>query len=103
MGVAGQVFDKNGAALANIVVVVKGTLNNTTVNSVTLTGYPSSTTYGPGGYEVQLASSVLNSTNTLTIQLFDVNGNSLSSAIPFTTYASCTQNLILINFSATTP
>ena len=103
LGVAGQVFDLNGSPLQNIVVAVKGTLNGSTISLIALTGYPASLAYGPGGFEVQLAQTVIASSNTLTIQLFDVSGKALSDAVLFTTYASCTKNLILINFSAVTP
>ncbi len=103
MGVAGQVFDLNGSPLQNIVVAVKGTLNGLPVSFIALTGYPATLAYGPGGFEVQLAQTVIASSNSLTIQLFDVNGKALSDQVPFTTYASCTTNLILINFSPVTP
>ncbi len=103
MGIAGQVFDRQGNAVTNIVVVVKGTLNGIAVNLITLTGYPSSTPYGPGGFEIQLSASVINSVGSLSIQLFNVSGGAISDAFPVTTYASCSKNLILINFVPVVP
>jgi hypothetical protein len=102
MGVAGQVFDKDGSPLGNVVVVVKGSLNGAQVSFITLTGFPSSVSYGPGGYEIQLANAIYNSGNTLSIQLFDSTGVALSNPVPFSTYANCSKNLILINFIPST-
>jgi hypothetical protein len=103
MGVAGQVFDKNGSPLTDVVVVVKGSLNGAKISVITLTGFPSSVSYGPGGYEIQLATAAYSSSNALTIQLFDSTGAALSNPVPFSTYADCSKNLILINFIPSTP
>ncbi len=95
-GVAGQVFDRSGKPLANVVLVVEGVLNNTVVNGVGLTGANSA--YGPGGYEIQLASSLINSIGSLRITLYNLSGIALSDSIPFNTYADCGKALIVMNF-----
>lgn len=96
MGIAGQVFDRTGKPLVNVVLVVEGVLNSTLVNGVGLTGANSA--YGPGGYEIQLASSLINSTGSLKITLYNLSGVALSDAIPFNTYADCGKALVVMNF-----
>ena len=54
--------------------------------------------YGKGGYEFVLADQPIASTNTLWIQLLDQADLPLSDKIYFSTYDTCEQNLILINF-----
>jgi hypothetical protein len=56
--------------------------------------------YGAGGYEIVLGSSAVASIDLLTIQVFDSQGNAVTNPLPFSTSASCTQNLVLINFTA---
>lgn len=98
MGVAGQVFGTKGDPILNLVITVKGELNQTNVDFVGVTGIPQADIYGPGGYEVVLADIPLPSDQNLTIQVFDLAGQPLSEAVPFSTYADCTKNLIIINF-----
>jgi hypothetical protein len=100
MGVAGQVFSKDGSPQSNLVLVVKGKINQTSIDLAGVTGIPEADVYGPGGYEIQLASAVSATSNSLTIQVFDLAGNALSKAIAFNTYAVCDKNLIVINFIA---
>lgn len=97
MGVAGQVFDRSGKPILNMVVVVDGVLNNTTVDLIGLTGLNSA--YGPGGFEIQLANAVINSSNTLAITLYDLAGSAMTYPFAFSTYTDCSKNLILINFN----
>jgi hypothetical protein len=97
MGVAGQVFDKSGKTISNLVVVVNGQLENNPIDLIGLTAI--NLAYGPGGYEIQLNNKVINSTNSLSIALFDLAGTPLSNPITFPTYADCSKNLIIINFN----
>lgn len=97
LGVAGQVFDRAGKPITNMVVVVEGVLNNSAVDLIGLTGLNGA--YGPGGFEIQLANRVMNSTNTLTITLYDLAGSAMTYPFAFSTYADCSKNLILINFN----
>ena len=96
MGIAGQVFDATGNPLLNGVVVVEGFLNNKVVDQLTLTGL--STPYGPGGYEIALSDSVIASTNSLFITLYDLTGKALSLPVIIDTFEDCNKNLIVVNF-----
>ena len=100
LGLAGQVFDANGDPVLNLVLVATGTLNGKTLNLTAVTGIPEADVYGPGGYEIQLASKALASSQSLSIQVYDLQGNALSEAYVFDTYADCTRNLAIINFKA---
>jgi hypothetical protein len=101
MGVAGQVFYPDGVPATTLVVEVTGSLAGKPVLQLALTG--NSPVLGPGGFELQLASSPQASQGTLTVQIFDLLGTALSDKIAFDTYSgadACSRNLILINFSA---
>lgn len=98
MSVAGQVFDATGSPVTNLVIDVQGTLNGSSVDLVGMTGLAKD--FGPGGYEIQLANVPVATSASLTIQVFDLSGNPLSAKIPFNTSADCTQNVIIINFTA---
>ena len=98
LGIAGQIFDKSSKPIINLVVNVKGKLGQTEIDKIALTGIPEADVYGPGGYEIILAGKAENSQNTLMIQIFDINGNRLSNAMPFITYSDCKKNLIVMNF-----
>ena len=50
MGAAGQVFDRSGNPIANMVVVIEGILNDASVDLIGMTGLESA--YGPGGFEM---------------------------------------------------
>ena len=96
MGVAGQVFDSSGKPLINRVIVVEGFLDNKLVDTLTLTGL--STPYGPGGFEIKLSNSVIASTNSLFITLYDLSGKALSLPVIINTFDDCNKNLIIVNF-----
>lgn len=98
MGVAGQVFDKSGKPVVGLVVLVKGQLPSGEINQAALTEHPAGQNYGPGGYELTLATKPVATTNALSIQLFDLRANPLSEKIVFSTSALCNENLIIINF-----
>ena len=97
LSVAGQVFDASGAPVKNLQVSISGSLSGSPVNLLGVTGQADQ--YGPGGYEIQLGSQAVTSTDTLFIRLLDGNGNPISDQIPFNTSASCDQNVVLINFT----
>ncbi|MDK2981311.1 MAG: hypothetical protein PWQ55_1658 [Chloroflexota bacterium] len=100
LGVAGQVFGEDGEPVINLVLVVSGTLNGSPLNLTAVTGIPEADVYGPGGYEIQLASQAVASSDSLNIQVYDLAGNALSAPYVFDTYAACTKNLAIINFKA---
>ena len=97
MGVGGQVFSKSGTPINNLIVEVQGTFEGKEVLVLALTG--SAQEVGPGGYEIAIADHVAASSDELRLQLFDLSGNPLSEQYSFSTYDSCDQNLIMINFS----
>jgi hypothetical protein len=99
MGVAGQAFGLDDAPITGLRVQVTGMLNGEPVDKIGLTG--AATQYGSGAYyEIQLGATPVASENTLQIVLLNDQGQPVSTATAFTTYASCQQNLILINFKA---
>jgi hypothetical protein len=97
-GVAGQVFDNDGNPLTNYIVKVTGTYNGKAINSVGVTGMVTDTPYGPASYEITFAKAAYNTTDTLSIQLFNSNGKALTDAIKFSTYSDCDKNLVIFNF-----
>jgi hypothetical protein len=99
LGVAGQVFDQNGTAVKMLVVEVGGSLGGNEILGLSLTG--NAPTYGPAGYEIQVAGQPVGSRGSIWIRAFDLGGNPLSEKIFFDTFADCDRNLILINFVET--
>ncbi|MCC6148054.1 MAG: hypothetical protein IT308_10860 [Anaerolineaceae bacterium] len=97
MGVAGQVFNRAGGPILNMVVVVEGIINNAPVEGIGLTGLNNA--YGPGGYEIQLGSGVAGSLNSVSITLYDLAGVPMTNPFSFSTFADCSRNLIVINFN----
>ncbi len=100
LGVAGQVFGEDDEPVINLVLVVSGTLNGSPLNLTAVTGIPEADVYGPGGYEIQLASQAVASSDSLNIQVYDLAENALSEPYVFDTYAVCNKNLAIINFKA---
>jgi hypothetical protein len=99
MGVAGQAFGLDDTPITGLRVQVTGMLNGEPVDKIGLTG--AATQYGSGAYyEIQLGATPVASENTLQIVLLNDQGQPVSTATAFTTYVSCQQNLILINFEA---
>jgi hypothetical protein len=96
MGVAGQVFDRDGQPASGIVVVVTGAIDGQPVDLVGVSGTVPA--YGPGGYELQLSAKPLASSGALAITLYDLDGLPLTAPLLFDTKAACSQNLVLINF-----
>jgi len=97
-GIAGQVFDKSGNPVLNYVVKVTGTYNSKSVSLLSVSGTVTNNPYGPGSYEIVLGTTALNSTNLLSIQVFDAAGNAISNAVKFSTYSDCSKNLVIMNF-----
>lgn len=100
LGVAGQVFGEDGSPQINLVLIVSGTLGQTAIDMTGVTGIPEADIYGPGGYEIMLADAPVQSDDSLSIQVFDLQGNTLSEPVSFNTYSDCDKNLIVINFNA---
>lgn len=97
MGVAGQVFDKSGKPINQMVVIVSGRMNNKDIDLVGMTGLNSA--YGPGGYEITIGNSAVVTTNALSITLYDLSGAEMTKPFTFSTYSDCSKNLVVINFN----
>jgi hypothetical protein len=98
MGVAGQVFGLDGVPIADLEVVVNGTLNGEAINKTGVTG--AATQYGSGAYyEIQLSNQPIASDGTLQITVKMADGQPLSNPFAFNTTASCEENLVMINFA----
>lgn len=97
MGVGGQVFDIEGNPVLNMIIKLAGTFNDGNIEMISLSG--GALYLGPGGYEFKLADQPIESIQTLWLTLFDARGTSLSDPVVFSTFASCDQNFVLINFS----
>ena len=96
LGVAGQVFGLNGSPMVGLEVMIKGTLDGESIESITLTG--SAPTFGLSGYEFQLGDEPIDSSGTLSIQLLNQQGIPVSDSHTVITYNDCARNIILINF-----
>ncbi len=99
MGVAGQVFGEDGSPQINLVLVIKGTIGEKVIDLTGVTGIPEADIYGPGGYEIVLADAPAQTSDNLAIQVFDLQGNTLSEPVNFNTYSDCDKNLVVINFT----
>jgi len=96
MGIAGQVFGTDGKPVNNLVVEVEGRLDGKEISGLSLTSRAQA--YGSGGYEIVLANRTLASQNALSLTLYDLKGNRLTSKTTFNTYADCNRNLVVMNF-----
>lgn len=101
LGVAGQIFSSGGQVQLDILIKAGGELaGKPIVEEMTMPLADSEVdlAYGPGGYELTLALSPVDSESTAWIQLFSLDGNPLSEKIYLTTFDDCQKNLILMNF-----
>ncbi|MBN1264825.1 MAG: hypothetical protein JXA25_04980 [Anaerolineales bacterium] len=98
MGIAGQVFDLSGAPLSGVTIHINGALSSQAVDLYAESG--SAEVYGPSGYEFVLSDVPVTSTNTLWLQVFDLEEEQpLSEKIFLSTYNDCTRNLVLVNWN----
>ncbi len=101
LGIAGQIFDRGGQVQKNIIIKAGGKINGIPVEedmSMPLANPEIDTAYGPGGYELTLASAPADTQLTAWIQLYNLTGDPLTERIFFVTYKECQKNLILMNF-----
>ncbi len=96
IGVAGQVFDLTGAPIQNLILHLEGFWDGSAVSREALSG--SATQYGPAGFEFVLGTRMLDSTQSLWIQVQDATHKALSPRVYLNTYNDCARNLILVNF-----
>jgi hypothetical protein len=102
MGVAGQVFDKDGVVQKEILVKAGGDILGTPIVedlTMPVSDPDIDLAYGPGGYEITIAEKTADTVDTAWIQLFNLEGDPLSEKVYLTTYDDCLKNLILMNFS----
>ena len=97
LGVAGQVFDLDRAPLVGLTIHVEGTLAGQLVDQDSLTG--SNPIVGPGGYTINLSDHPIESDETMWAQLMDTAGLPLSARVSIDTSASCSQNLVSLNWN----
>ena len=96
MGVGGQVFDVNDAPIVGLGVHLEGSLGGLPISIDTLSG--SADVLGPSGYVFNLSDHPIASEGTLWIQLNDTSGVTLSDRVFLTTFNSCEQNFVLLNW-----
>ena len=101
MGVAGKVLGTDGKPLVYQIIQMGGTLDGKAVSLFTLTGADAASPYGPSGYELELATHPIASTQTLWIQLLDNTSKPLTGRIYFDTFNACNRNLVMIDFTRT--
>ena len=95
-GFGGAVFDLSGAPLNGIRVHV---YDGQTVELYSASG--TNTLYGPGGWEMQIATGI--NAQTYFIELMAVDGTVISPTVQVTFPGSCEGNLAVVNFEQTRP
>jgi len=94
--IAGQVWDLQDEPVNYLFLHLFGELGGYEIDQLVMTG--SAPAYGESGYEFALENLVVESEETLYIQLVDANGLALSHTYAIQTFADEQKNLILINF-----
>jgi hypothetical protein len=95
--IAGQVWDLQGDPVNDSVSIhLFGELNGFEIDQYREPG--TEVAYGESGYEFALEGFVVDSEDSLYIQLIDENNAPLSHPYLVQTYEDCQQNLILVNF-----
>jgi hypothetical protein len=94
--IAGQVWDLQDTPITGLTLHLYGDLGETPIDRTFLTGQAPG--YGESGYEFTLEGLLMDSEDTLWIQLVDTNGLAFSHPYPLETFDDCQKNLILVNF-----
>ena len=95
-GIGGTVVDANNSPVIGTVVVLRGTLDGSTIEQQTVTGINKE--YGPSGFEFVLGNAPIASNKTLYVQLVDQQNIPLSDPAPFSTSTDCSKNLVMVRF-----
>ena len=95
-GIGGTVVDANNSPVIGTVVVLRGTLNGSTIEQQTVSGINKE--YGPSGFEFVLGTAPVESNKTLFVQLVDQQNIPLSDPVQVTTSTDCSKNLVMIRF-----
>jgi hypothetical protein len=96
MGIGGQVFGESGQPIGMLVVEVGGQLEGEKIEALTLTG--SASQWGPGGFEFNLAEKPILSSESLWVQVLDLEGNPLSEQVYIDTFDDCERAVVMVNF-----
>ena len=95
-GIGGTVVDANNSPVIGTVVVLRGTLDGTTIEQQTVSGINKE--YGPSGFEFVLGTAPVESNKTLYVQLVDQQNIPLSDLVQITTSTDCSKNLVMVRF-----
>ena len=96
-GVGGQIVNIQGRPVNDVTVQLGGLLENRKIEPITtLSG--TSSLFGQGGYEIKISDGPIESYLSLWVRLLDQSGEDISARTHFSTYASCSHNLVVINF-----
>jgi hypothetical protein len=95
-GIGGTVVDANNSPVIGTVVVLRGTLNGSTIEQQTVSGINKE--YGPSGFEFVLGNAPVESNKTLFVQLVDQQNIPLSDPVHITTSIECNKNLVMVRF-----
>ena len=95
-GIGGTVVDANNSPVIGTVVVLRGTLNGSTIEQQTVSGINKE--YGPSGFEFVLGNAPVESNKTLYVQLVDQQSIPLSDPVQISTSTDCSKNLVMIRF-----
>lgn len=100
MGVGGKVYDLQGAPIVGLAVRVSGELAGTPIGPLdTLTG-SAADRFGFGGYYFELSDTPTASEDTILLQVLDASsGLELSEQVSLTTFDTCEQNLVFVNWA----
>lgn len=95
-GIGGTVVDANNSPVIGTVVVLRGTLNGSTIEQQTVSGINKE--YGPSGFEFVLGTAPVASSQTLFVQLVDQQNIPLSDPVTIDTSSDCSKNLVMVRF-----
>ena len=98
-GIGGTVVDANNSPVIGTVVVLRGTLNGSTLEQQTVSGINKE--YGQSGFEFVLGNAPVASNNTLYVQLVDLQNIPLSDKVSVVTSSECNKNLVIVRFKKT--
>jgi hypothetical protein len=95
-GIGGTVVDTNNSPVIGTVVVLRGTLNGSSIEQQTVSGINKE--YGPSGFEFVLGNAPVASDKTLFVQLVDQQNIPLSDPVQIITSTDCSKNLVMVRF-----
>jgi|SRR5215208_2160293 len=95
-GIGGTVVDANNSPVIGTVIVLRGSLNGSSIEQQTVSGINKE--YGPSGFEFVIGNAPVASDKTLFVQLVDQQNIPLSDPVQITTSVECNKNLVMIRF-----